>query len=105
EALALAGILALAGVGRALARALALAGVGAVALHAAICVRRRGEGAGSEDRSSGGDQCTLGHEQPPDRASIRLASGIRGDYEGRYAPDACNVRALGHEYVKDPLRW
>src|SRR5579883_846228 len=74
EALALAGILALAGVGRALARALALAGVGAVTLHA-FGMRRGDERAGGEQRGSGGDQCTLGHEQPPNGASIGLASG------------------------------
>src|SRR5689334_1772932 len=74
EALALAGILALAGVGRALARALALAGVRAVALHS-FGVGSGDERAGGEDRGGGGDQCTLGHEEPPGRASIGLASG------------------------------
>src|SRR5258708_38060357 len=62
EALALAGILALAGGRRAaFAGALALAGVGATALDA-VGVGGRGEGAGGEDPSSSRNQRTLFHE-------------------------------------------
>src|SRR5262249_27396545 len=72
EALAVAGVLALAGVAGALAGALALAGVGAAAFHT---LRMSGgdEGAGSEDRRGGRDQLALGHEQSPEYASDGLA--------------------------------
>src|SRR5882762_2577598 len=64
EALALAGILSLAGAAGALAGALSLAGVGAGALHT-VSKGRGSNGAGREDGGGGRDQRTLVHENPP----------------------------------------
>src|SRR5207244_457599 len=68
-ALALAGVLALARRRRGLAGALALARIDATTLDAigmGSCRKR----AGGEDRSSGGDESTLGHDCLPDRRRI-----------------------------------
>src|SRR5260370_21782691 len=86
EALALAGILALAGGCRAaFAGALALAGVGATALDA-VGVGGRGEGACGEDRSGSRDHLTLVHEDPPECASLLCSHQvIRNGWPRRYA--------------------
>ena len=107
EALALAGVLALAGrVGR-LAGALALAGVRGAALHAG-CERRRREARGGEDRNGSGDQHTLVHGDPPGWAGQRARMWSFAT-SGFYVTDGawiywCNVSLPAHEYVKDRAR-
>src|SRR5262249_33426044 len=61
EALALAGVLPLAGVVGALAGALALAGIRPAALHGVGGKGCRGKGGGREDRGRGGNQRALVH--------------------------------------------
>src|SRR5262249_54067933 len=78
ETLALAGVLALAGIVGALASALALAGVGAAAVDA-FGKRGRGEGAGCEDRRRCNHEIALVHEEPPGCASVRSPPVIRAD--------------------------
>src|ERR1700759_2000345 len=95
-ALSLAGILALARVRGALAGALALAGVDAAALHA-VGVRRRGEGAGREDRDGGGDDGALGHDVlPQDVASLTNAAGgpCARSTRGRQSPISTMAQTL-----------
>src|SRR5262249_28045815 len=78
EALSLAGVLPLAGIGRALARAVALAGVGAATFHAIGECGRGHEGGGREDRCGGRHHGALGQNEPPGLQALR-SHGVHSD--------------------------